>query len=380
MNTVKKVSILSIFSLSLCLWTNVLFSTSPTAAATKPALSANYPKRYVVKEGDTLWGIAGKILQHPWQWKQLLANNPHISNPQRIYPGDIIEISIRGNKPILHIKQTGTVKLSPKSSHANKSPSKQVDTVKLSPKVRITSLDNAIPTIPLTDIKPFISGNRIVDPETLTQAPRIVAHEGERIIAGKGDVIYAAGFNGKDTTVASQYSLFRHGETFKNAKTEELIGTNAIYVGDAELLKSGEPATLILTYTQGEVLKGDKLLPRDTSDLQVYFTPKAPDRPVSGQIINIEGGLLQVGQYQVVLVDQGTQSGLEPGDVLEIYTNSRKVTNMGEDGKKEDPISIPGHKEGELMIFRTFKTASYALILTASNTVHLFDKVVSPRN
>lgn len=356
-----------VFSLLLSLWVTPIFSAPvQSSTTTKPALNPNYPKRYVVKKGDTLWDIAGKILQHPWHWKELLATNPHIKNPQRIYPGDVIEIVVLQNKPVISIKQTGTVKLSPKPT-----------TVKLSPKVRSETLDNAIPTIPLVEIKPFLTGNRIVMPEALQDAPHIVAHESERIIAGTGDVIYVSGLH-TEKNAPSQYALFRRGESFTNPTTKELIGINAVYVGDAELLKSGDPATMILSNTNGEVVKGDKLLPRDTSNTQVHFMPKAPNRPINGQIISIEGGLALVGQYQVIIIDQGRTNGLEVGDVLDIYTNSRTVTNLGDDGEQEEPVKIPGYKQGEMMVFRTFDKASYGLILTANSPIQIMNKVTNP--
>ncbi len=374
MTSTRKFSPLLIISLSLFVWTTTLTAQTHSPLPTKkptstshvstlnipeaPILNPNYPKRYTVKENDTLWDISSKILQYPWQWEALLATNPKLKHRHRIYPGDVIQVSVKQQQPVLTITQTGTAKLSPK--------------------IRSMPLDNAIPTIPLVDIKPFISGNRIVAPHTLTHAPTIVAHEGERIIAGSGDVVYVSGLHsGKGGS--SQYSLFRRGETFTNPKTKQVIGINAIYVGDAELLKPGEPATLILSNTHGEVIKGDKLLPRDTSDLQIYFTPKMPKRPIHGNIISLEGGLAQVGQYQVVVLDQGTQDGLAVGDVLDIYTNPRMVTNIGDDGNPEKPIEIPGYKSGEMMIFRTFYNASYALILKASNIISIMDTVTNPK-
>lgn len=42
----------------------------------------NAPQRYVVKNGDTLWGISGKYLYSPWQWNRLWgANRNAIRNP-----------------------------------------------------------------------------------------------------------------------------------------------------------------------------------------------------------------------------------------------------------------------------------------------------------
>ena len=48
---------------------------------------------YVVKEGDTLWGIAAKeaIYGDPMKWETLYtANRDIIENPHQIYPGQIL--------------------------------------------------------------------------------------------------------------------------------------------------------------------------------------------------------------------------------------------------------------------------------------------------
>ena len=47
-------------------------------------------RRYVVKEGDTLWDISNNTLKDPFLWPRLWKDNKYIINPDLIYPGNII--------------------------------------------------------------------------------------------------------------------------------------------------------------------------------------------------------------------------------------------------------------------------------------------------
>ncbi len=66
---------------------------SPQELAREKFLSL--PNSYTVKEGDTLWSIAGKpdIYGDPCQWPLIYwANSKQIKNPTLIYPGQVLKI------------------------------------------------------------------------------------------------------------------------------------------------------------------------------------------------------------------------------------------------------------------------------------------------
>ncbi len=53
------------------------------------------PKSYVVKRGDTLWGISSKsfVYNDPWQWPLIYrANRSKIRNPHLIFPNENLKI------------------------------------------------------------------------------------------------------------------------------------------------------------------------------------------------------------------------------------------------------------------------------------------------
>ena len=67
---------------------------STPAMAEKLRIRPNAPKQYTVKKGDTLWGISGKYLYHPWKWPSLWnVNRKKIANPHLIYPGQVLVLS-----------------------------------------------------------------------------------------------------------------------------------------------------------------------------------------------------------------------------------------------------------------------------------------------
>ncbi len=335
----------------------------PPPPPAEPVFRPDYPERYVVKKGDTLWDIAQRFLKDPWLWPKVWYINPEIRNPHLIYPGEVIALHYVEGKPYLTLEGVG-----------GQPPPKGITTVKLSPKLRVRKLDSAIETIPRSAIEPFLQRPRVVTEEELDNAPYIVSSFEGHLISGEGNTVYAR--NITNTHIAA-YDVVRPGEFYRDPETNEKLGLEVVSLSDAHLIRGGDPATLVLSKTRMEVLNGDKLMPSEERRLDFNFLPFPPARSINGQIISVFDALSQIGQYDVVVLNRGQRDGVETGNILAIYQQGREVF----DSYKKGPVSrvqLPEERAGLLMVFRTYEKVSYALIMEATRAIHVNDRVTNP--
>ena len=320
-------------------------------------LKAGHPDEYTVKKGDTLWDISGTFLNSPWLWPEIWHVNPQIENPHLIFPGDLIKLIYLDGQPRLTLERT--LKMVP-------------GTTKLSPSIRVQYTEDAITAIPLDKIEVFLSRSRIVEPGELEASPYVLAGQQQHVIVGAGDRAYA---RGEFTEQYSNYGIFRKGESFKDPVTKELLGIHAKGIGTAAVTKTdSDIATLDVIRTYEEVRPGDNLLPSEDRSVDSVFFPSAPDVDVEALIMAVEGGVTQVGQYNVVMINQGEREGLQIGNVMAIYKTGEVVTDRVKGGK----VALPDERAGLLMVFRTFEKMSFALVLEADRALAVNDKVRNP--
>lgn len=328
----------------------------------------NAPDSYTVKRGDTLWAISGVFLRTPWRWPELWGMNlEQIRNPHLIYPGQVLFLEKSGGRARLRLGQP-------------------VDdgVVRLSPRVRATPFDSdAIPSIPLHLIEPFLNEAVIFQTNELAMAPRIVATQEGRVLLSRGDTAYVRGeLGGK-----SAFRIFREPKPLKDPTTGEVLGYEAVYVGSAESVRPGEtrdgadgkpeiiPATFSITSIRQESNVGDRLAPVPEREFSNY-APHAPSSPMSGQIASLYGDALTAGQNQIVSLNRGARDGVERGHVFALWRAGEKVIDRTDPSRPT--IKLPDERHGMLFVFRVFDRMSYALILSVKDPVKPGDRFTQP--
>ena len=323
-------------------------------------LKQGHPDEYTVKKGDTLWDISATFLNSPWLWPEIWHVNPQIENPHLIFPGDLIKLIYLDGQPRLTVERT--LKMVPGAG----------GTTKLSPSIRVQQADEAISAIPLDKVDAFLSRSRIVEPGVLEVAPYMLAGHQQHVIVGEGDQAYARGTFDANY---SNYGIYRKGQAFKDPVTKELLGVYAQGIGTVAVDNiEGEIAKVDVVRTYEEVRPGDNLLPSEDRAVDSLFYPSSPDDEINAQIIAVEGGVTQVGKFNVVIINRGEREGLQIGNVLAIY----KAGEVVRDRIRGGSVVLPDERAGLVMIFRTFEKLSFGLVLEADRALAVNDKVRNP--
>lgn len=371
-------------------------------AATNVELRDDHPDTYVVKRGDTLWDIAARFLKKPWLWPEVWQANPQVHNPHLIYPGDVISLAYLNGRATLTSNGQGPG----------------------GPRVRATALEDAVQPIPLAELKNYLKNTRIIDEEALKNAPHVVGIEENQLRGAHGNLIYVRGLDAKpgqqfalvrphslyysrpadaegappdifvkeaDSIVGGEAAVLWHH--FPNSidffhGRAELIGYEVLVFGQGTVTKQGNVSSLLVTYSDYEVRKGDLLLPVDDRPYDSQYFPHAPSQiPPNFRVVNFTDALNAVGSKQVVALSRGSKDGIENGQTYTVYHPGETVND---DYKyppgstrhfihpRDSKVELPEEFVGHVMIFRTFDRVSYGLVMDSLRPVHLGDNLRAP--
>lgn len=314
-------------------------------------LADNHPNEYVVQVGDTLWDIASTFLKDPWFWPEIWHINTQIANPHLIYPGDVLAlIYIDGQPRITNVRAS---------------------TYRLSPQARVSPITQAVTSIPFESISAFLSSGAVLEKRESDRLPYLLETRGDHLIASAGNVVYVRGLD--DAQLGARYNVVEVGEPLVDPDDNRLIGYQGKFIAEGTLRRGGDPATVALTDSTQEAVPGDRLIP-ESVDIPLNFYPRAPSSNIEGRIISVVGGVTQIGQYQVVVLNRGTRDGLSVGDVLTVFQTGETIKDRFGGGK----VRLPDEEAGTLMVFKVYDRIGYGLVMEAREAIHIHDIVRNP--
>ncbi len=335
----------------------------PETAQTRAVINPNAPDSYVVKRGDTLWGISKVFLRDPWFWPEIWQVNPQIQNPHLIYPGDTLRLVYIDGRPTIMLQRG--------------------DFARVLPRVRSQPLEGSVTSIPYETVAAFMSKPSVLSPEQIKGAPYVLASRDLHVAISDGDTVYARGFTAP-VALGTHYNVVHVGEALRDPDDNRIVGYDGIFTGAGHVTRDGDPVTLVLTESARESVAGDKLFVGGV-DVALDFIPSAPKSKVAGRIMLVSNGVSVIGQYEVVVINRGVTDGLAPGNMLAIYQTGEVVADTENKGFLNSTsrlgstkVKLPDERNGTFMVFKTFDHLSYGLVMEATNIIRVGDRVANP--
>ena len=291
----------------------------PQAVAQTALLKRELPESYIVRDGDTLWNIAGQFLNDPERWPEIWQPDPYLDNAELIYPGDELRLSYVGGSPRVLVRRGD----------------RDVETLR--PMMREQILTSSIPAIPREAIENSFTRNRIVDSELLEAAPYIVSNLGDNLAIATGDEVHVRGNWPEGTTSFEVYRPLR--EHYDPTDEERLLGVELEYLGFASIVEveSADIRRVLINNSAKEVRVGDRLQVREEAEIGATIFPTEPVREIEGRIIALVSSERLASQLDSVLIKLGSRDSFKVGDVFAV--------------SKEDAITVD-EIERDRMSFR----------------------------
>lgn len=312
-------------------------------------------RTYVIKKGDTLWGISERFLKDPFYWPNLWANNPFVTNPHFIYPGQEVAI------------YDGRIEIVPVMPAAETAPA-------VAPEVAATPpVESAAPALPepreTITIKTQGGAEGFITREELKSSGTLVDTVDNRILMAAGDQVFLQLEDSSSAHPGDALSLFELGPELEHPVTGEPLGYQVVNLGELQIKAiDGEVATAVITAGHQEIQRGARLRPLPPARREVEL--KKSKRELSGYVVAAQSDKIALGQHDVIYVDLGAEEGLEEGNLLYI-SRVRKATELA----LEKDIRLPDVLLGSAVVLETHPHTATALVLKSADAMYRGDKV-----
>jgi len=324
-------------------------------------LNAPFPQPYIVKKGDTLWGIAAHYFRDPHKWMKIWEHNLYISNPDLIYPGDRIWFGVR--KPAA--KKPPVVKTSV-------IPVKRASTlpkIRLTPKVREKPVERIEKRIDNSMMLGALARQDFIQPDAIKGVGYILSGEDERINFGANDRLYLK-FDKLRPEQGDLFDIFRTGDPVRDPVTGKTIGVLVMHLGQVRVVsETGGIYRGVVEKAFEEISRGDRLKP--ARKVETKITPYYPPGQLEARILYIRDDAAEAGQHQVVGISLGRKDGIRTGTILSVHRRGK----LEKDPLSGKTVRLPEEKIGELIVLVPQQDASIALISQSTAPINLGDAV-----
>jgi len=270
---------------------------------------------HTVVRGDTLWDLSQHYLGTPWYWPKVWSYNPAIANPHWIYPGNQVRFFGSGEEVPARVD----------AASSNGPPSPDAIDIEDRTEVQLTGRIGYQPSgaIPISR-QGFVTSNE------LDQAGTITASPSEALMLSYPEMVYISFPNKDAVKVGERYLVFRPNGEVIHPVTDRRYGYLTQVVGTVRVLKKGaEVSTAVVEPNSlDEIHRGDRIGP--AGEKLVTQVPQRPNhRALRGFVLgSLVPYLTILGEHQLILVDQGSQHGVQAGNTFIVVRKHDPAVNV----------------------------------------------------
>jgi hypothetical protein len=311
------------------------------------ATAADDTTIYVIKKGDTLWGLSEKFLNDPQFWPDLWSKNREITNPHLIYPGQRVRFVV------------GKLEI-----------------------VTEAALPKALEARPVVEQPQEVAEERtftargneggLLEEEDV-QSGIILAGQHGRVLIGEEDTVFTDIGTNRQGTEGQQYTILHSSAVIRHPVTNEKLGKRVVPLGSLQLARVTESGSrAIINRSFREIAPGSLLVPyRNLERREISL--KVAARSLNGMIVESYAGNNALSQGDVVYIDLGSSNGVEEGNLLYVV---REVV-MDDMPVDPDTVTLPHEVVGAVVVVHVGKRTSTALLIKSIDAIFKKDMVIS---
>ncbi|MCC6525273.1 MAG: LysM peptidoglycan-binding domain-containing protein [Polyangiaceae bacterium] len=310
------------------------------------------PDLHTVKRGDTLWDISQRYTGNPYNWPRLWSYNKQIQNPHWLYPGD--HLKLRGD---YGVRQTGSG-----VGFSNLRPTVAPDTV-------------------------FLREVGFIEDGENPAWGTIVGSPEDQMLLSEHDQIYIQLESDREVSLGEVLTVFESKDV-KSMQDENIVFIKGSVRVNRYNAKTGMVRAQVIEALD-IVERGMQVGPVERRFITV--APRENQQALQAHIVGSFYPYQFYGQHQLVLIDKGTDDGVEMGnrffavrhgdpwaqslDDAGSMTDDRGVTEDDRDARTEDTPSdadnddYPTETYAEILVVRLRKKSATCIVTGSKHEI-----------
>ena len=303
------------------------------------------PEQHVIKKGETLTSVCEQYFGDPFCWPQLWSENPHVTNPHWIFPGDVLRLRSATAAPVVAVKQP------PAGSGMRISSNRK------------GSLDSK---------SVLLRETGFIDIKSLGESARITGSKEEKILLATGDQAYVGFPREKPLKAGERYSVFvaDTNNPVRAPETGELLGYLVRVYGDilVDQVSDKHVARGTLSDLAEPVERGYQVSHKVRLFKQIQ--PRPANVNLEARVVASFAPSILLAAENFVVLSAGAKHGLDIGNRTFVVRRGDGYRPIMEGWQKPDP-RYPKEVVAELWIMDVKANSSVAWVARSSKELRV---------